>query len=125
MSDIDRLINETLDHEDAELRRALGEDPGFIASAFGMMRGPGAWPRQIMFAAQSVMFFVSVWFAWEFFQADTVLDALRWGLPGAVLMLAALVVKTSMAAFLTEHRLLMEIRRLELRIERMRSSDQA
>lgn len=125
MSDIDRLINETLDHEDAELRRALGEDPGFIASAFGMMRGPGAWPRQIMFAAQSVMFFVSVWFAWEFFQAESVLEALRWGLPSAVLMLGALVVKTSMAAFLTEHRLLMEIRRLELRIERMRSSDQA
>ncbi len=125
MSDIDRLIEETLDHEDAELRRALGEEPGFIASAFGMMRGPGAWARQVMFVAQGVMFFVSVWFAWEFFQADTVLDALRWGLPAVVLMLAALVVKTSMAAFLTEHRLVMEIRRLELRIERMRSSGQA
>jgi hypothetical protein len=124
MSDIDRLIEETLDHEDAALRRALGEEPGFIASAFGMMRGPGAWPRQVMFAAQTVMFFVSVWFAWEFFQAETVLEALRWGLPSAVLMLGALVVKTSMAAFLTEHRLLMEIRRLELRIERMRSSGQ-
>lgn len=125
MSDIDRLIEETLDHEDAALRRALGEEPGFITSAFGMMRGPGAWPRQVMFAAQTVMFFLSVWFAWEFFQAETVLEALRWGLPGAVLMLGALVVKTSMAAFLTEHRLLMEIRRLELRIERMRSSGQA
>ncbi|MGY6626948.1 MAG: DUF6768 family protein [Oceanicaulis sp.] len=125
MSDIDRLINETLDHEDAELRRALGDEPGFIASAFGMLRGPGAWARQVMFVAQGVMFFVSVWFAWEFFQADTVLDALRWGLPAAVLMLAALVVKTSMAAFMAEHRLLMEIRRLELRIERMRSSGQA
>ncbi|MCH8491213.1 MAG: hypothetical protein LAT81_14970 [Oceanicaulis sp.] len=125
MSDIDRLINETLDHEDAELRRALGEEPGFIASAFGMMRGPGAWARRYMFVAQGVMFFVSVWFAWEFFQADTVLDALRWGLPAVVLMLAALVVKTSMAAFITEHRLLTEIRRLELRIERMRSSAQA
>lgn len=124
MSDINRLIEETLDHEDAALRRALGEDPGFIASAFGMLRGPGAWPRQVMFAAQTVMFVVSVWFAWEFFQAETVLDALRWGLPGAVLMLGALVVKTSMAAFMTESRLLMEIRRLELRIERMRSSDQ-
>ncbi|WBQ11244.1 hypothetical protein L2D01_05530 [Hyphomonadaceae bacterium ML37] len=125
MSDIDRLIEETLDHEDAELRRALGEEPGFIASAFGTLRGPGAWPRQVMFAAQTVMFFVSVWFAWEFFQAETVLEALRWGLPSAVLMLGALVVKTSMAAFLTEHRLLMEIRRLELRVERMRSSGQA
>ncbi|WBQ13343.1 hypothetical protein L2D00_01340 [Hyphomonadaceae bacterium BL14] len=125
MSDIDRLIEETLDHEDAELRRALGEEPGFIASAFGMLRGPGAWPRQYMFAAQGVMFFVSVWFAWAFFQAETVLEALRWGLPSAVLMLGALVVKTSMAAFLTEHRLVMEIRRLELRIERMRSSGQA
>jgi hypothetical protein len=125
MSDIDRLINETLDHEDAELRRALGEELGFIASAFGMLRGPGAWARWYMFVAQGVMFFVSVWFAWEFFQAETVLDALRWGLPAAVLMLGALVVKTSMAAFMTEHRLLMEIRRLELRVERMRSSAQA
>lgn len=125
MSDIDRLIEETLDHEDADLRRALGEEPGFIASAFGMLRGPGAWPRQAMFAAQTVMFFVSVWFAWAFFQAETVLEALRWGLPSAVLMLGALVVKTSMAAFLTEHRLLMEIRRLELRIERLRASGQA
>jgi len=125
MSDIDRLIEETLDHEDAELRRALGEEPGFIASAFGMLRGPGAWPRQLMFIAQAILFLAGVWFAWEFFQAETVLEALRWGLPSAVLMLGALVVKTSMAAFLTEHRLLMEIRRLELRVERMRSSGQA
>lgn len=125
MSDIDRLIEETLDHEDAALRRALGEEPGFIASAFGMLRGPGAWARQVIFAAQALLFLAGVWCAWQFFQADTVLDALRWGLPSSVLIVTAAVLKASMTAFMTEHRLLMEIRRLELRVERMRSSAQA
>ena len=67
------------------------------------------------------MFVVGVWFAWEFFQASDALDALRYGLPAVTLFVMAIVIKTSMTPYISENRLLTEIRRLELRIERMRS----
>lgn len=121
MSEVDRLIEQALDDEDRALREVLGKEPGFVASAFGLLTGPHAWARWVMFISQTIMFFAGVWLAWRFFQSGDVLEALHFGLPAGVLMLGALVVKTSMAAFMTENRLVTEIRRLELRIERMRA----
>jgi hypothetical protein len=121
MSDVDRLIEQALDDEDRALREVLGKEPSFVASALGLLSGPRAWARWVMFVSQTVMFFTSVWLAWEFFQSEDVLQALRYGFPSAVLMLGSLVMKTGMTPFMTENRLVTEIRRLELRIERMRS----
>ncbi|KPP80447.1 MAG: putative membrane protein [Oceanicaulis sp. HLUCCA04] len=121
MSDVDRLIEQALDDEDRVLREALGREPGFVASALGLLKGPRAWARWVMFVSQTIMFVAGVWLAWEFFQAEDVLEALRYGLPSTVLMLGSLVMKTGMTPFMTENRLVTEIRRLELRIERMRA----
>jgi len=56
-----------------------------------------------------------------FFQANDPLLALKTGLPAAVLLVMALVVKTSLTPFMAENRLMLELRRLELRVERLRT----
>lgn len=121
MSDLDRLIEQTLDNEDAELRRALGEEPGFIAGALGTFRGPFGWANTIIMVSQAVCFLTGAWMAWKFYQADTVLDALHWGLPAIVLLIVALVLKMGLMPVMQADRLARDIRRLELRLERMRS----
>lgn len=121
MSDVDRLIEQALDDEDRALREVLSREPGFVASALGLLTGPRAWARWVMFISQAVMFLGGVWLAWLFFQTEEVLEALRYGISAGVLLLGSLVMKTGMTPFMTENRMVTEIRRLELRIERMRS----
>ncbi|GGB72914.1 hypothetical protein GCM10007417_10960 [Glycocaulis alkaliphilus] len=55
------------------------------------------------------------------FSAEAVADILRFGLSASTLLLAALILKLSMVPVMIENRLVTEIRRLELRIERMRA----
>ena len=121
MSDVDRLIEQALDDEDRALREALGKEPGVLGGLWPLLTGPRAWANWVMLVSQGIMFVVAVWFAWEFFQASDALDALRYGLPAVTLFVMAIVIKTSMTPYISENRLLTEIRRLELRIERMRA----
>jgi hypothetical protein len=121
MSDVDRLIEQALDDEDRALREVLGKEPGVLGGFWRLLTGPRAWANWVMLVSQGIMFVVGVWFAWEFFQASDALGALRYGLPAVTLFVMAIVIKTSMTPYISENRLLTEIRRLELRIERMRS----
>lgn len=121
MSDVDRLIEQALDDEDRALREVLGKEPGFFSLAFGLFSGPRAWVNWILMGAQTALFLIGVWLAWQAFSAEAVADILRWGLSASTLLLAALILKLSMVPVMTENRLVTEIRRLELRIERMRS----
>jgi hypothetical protein len=121
MSDVDRLIEQALDDEDRALREVLGKEPGVLGGFWPLLTGPRVWANWVMLVSQGIMFVVGVWLAWEFFRADNVLDALRYGLPAVTLFVMAIVIKTSMTSFISENRLLTEIRRLELRIERMRA----
>lgn len=121
MSDVDRLIEQALDDEDRALREVLGKEPGFFSLAFGLFSGPRAWVNWILMGAQTALFLIGVWFAWQAFSAEAVADILRWGLSASTLLLAALILKLSMVPVMIENRLVTEIRRLELRIERMRA----
>ncbi|MCC5981121.1 MAG: hypothetical protein JJU26_05315 [Oceanicaulis sp.] len=121
MSDVDRLIEQALDNEDRALREVLGKEPGFFNLAFGLFSGPRAWVNWILMAAQTALFFIGVWLAWQAFNAEAVADILRWGLSASTLLLAAVILKLSLVPVMMENRLVTEIRRLELRIERMRA----
>lgn len=120
-TDIDRLIEATLDDEDRKLRQALEDHAGFFPGALGMLSGPGSWARWIMLIAQGVMFVAGAILAWRFLQSEDTLGALKTGLSAGFLMLGALVIKIGMTPFMTEARLIAEFKRLELRFERLRA----
>lgn len=121
MNRLDDLIAQTLNEEDQELSRELMREPGYFEQALGLFSGRLAWVHWLIMVIQSVMFFTSAWMAFKFYQSTEVLEALRWGLPSVVLMLAALIMKMALVPEMTTNRLLLEMRRVELRIERLRS----
>ena len=53
--------------------------------------------------------YCAAWAGWRFFTAETALSALHWGLPAAVLVLAALIVKLGMMPELQANRLMREL----------------
>ncbi|MDP2765630.1 MAG: hypothetical protein Q8O54_12430 [Brevundimonas sp.] len=114
MQDIDKMIEEALDGEEQALFRETAREPGFFEQAFGLMAGPNGWVNVIMMVVQATLFIGGLWAGWRFFEAETPLSALHWGLPAAVLILAALIVKTAMMPEMQANRLMRELKRLQL-----------
>ena len=114
MQDIDRMIEEALQGEEQALFRDTAREPGFFAQAFGLLGGPNGWVNGVMVAAQVALFVGGVWAGWRFFEAETALSALHWGLPAAVLVLASLIIKTAMMPELQTNRLMRELKRQQL-----------
>ena len=120
MSDLDEMIRNALDDEEQGLLHELEREPGFFERAFGTFAGPAGWANLILMVAQAVFFLAGVWFAWVFYQQDSVIEALRWGLPALVLLIVAPVLKMGLMPVMEGQKLARDIRRLELRIERLR-----
>ena len=113
-TDIDRMIEEALQGEEQALFRETAREPGFFGQAFGLFGGPNGWVNGVMMAAQAALFVVGVWAAWRFFEADTPLSALHWGLPAAVLLLMSLIIKMGLMPQMQANRLIRELKRLQL-----------
>ncbi|HEY0599070.1 DUF6768 family protein [Brevundimonas sp.] len=113
-TDIDRMIEEALQGEEQALFRETAGEPGFFAQAFGLLGGPNGWVNVVMMAIQATLFVAGLWAGWRFFEAETALSALHWGLPAAVLVLASLIVKLGMMPELQANRLMRELKRQQL-----------
>ena len=118
MQDIDRKIDDALDAEEQELLRSL-EEQGFFAQAIGVFGGPAGWASGMMMAAQAVAFVAGVWAAWNFFEAGEPAQQLRWGLPAAVLLIVATMIKLALVPRMESNRLMRELKRIELQIARV------
>jgi hypothetical protein len=114
MRDLDASIDAALDAEERELLRSISEEPGYFSQALGVFGGRTGWVNVILMVVQTALFIAGAWAAWRFFQADDVLSALRWGLPSAVALLMALIVKLALWPVIQTNRLLRELKRLEL-----------
>ncbi len=122
MSDLDKLIEETLREADRGGPGAGGE-PGYFRQALALFSGRLAWVHWTIMIAQAGFFIAGVWCAVNFFNAADPLEALRWGLPGSVLLVYAAIFKSSLGPQMETNRLLMEIKRLELRLAQARETD--
>lgn len=118
MRDLDQMIGQALDTEERELLRRLGEEPGFFSQAFGVFGGAAGWVNLLLMAVQGALFVAGVWATWNFFQASDALAALRWGLPAAVALLMALIIKLALWPTMQTNRVIRELKRLELQIAR-------
>lgn len=114
MPDADRIIDERLAAEERDLLRAIGEEPPFIAQTLGLFAGRNGWVAVLLTLVQAAMFFAGAWAAWRFFGATEVLEALRWGLPAAVLLIMSLVIKMAMWPLLHLNRVIAELKRIAL-----------
>ena len=122
MTDLDKLIEDTLREADRGGPGGQGE-PGYFKQALALFTGRLAWVHWTIMITQTVMFLGGAYCAVWFFQAADTLTALRWGLPGTVLLLFSAIFKTALGPQMETNRLLMEIKRLELRLVQLRSDD--
>lgn len=114
MQDIDRMIEEALDGEEQALFRDTAREPGFFAQAFGLLGGPNGWVNVVLIVVQATLFVSGLWAGWRFFEAETALSALHWGLPAAVLVLMSLIIKLGMMPEMQANRLMRELKRQQL-----------
>lgn len=115
MRDVDELIDQALDSEERELLRSL-EEPGFFRQAFGVFGGPTGWMSMVMMFWQVVLFIAGVWAAWRFFEATDAVAQLRWGIPAAVLLIFAGMLKMALIPRMESNRLMRELKRVELQL---------
>jgi len=118
MRDPEQTIDEALGAEEQELLRSIGDEPGYIEQALGIFSGRLGWVNGVLMLVQGVAFAGGAWAAWNFFSADDVLTALRWGLPAAVLLLMSLTIKMALWPSIQTNRLMRELKRIELQVAR-------
>jgi hypothetical protein len=118
MRDLDKMIDEALGEEEGELLRQIGDEPGFFAQAFGLFGGRLGWVNLLMMAIQTVLFVAGLYAGWMFFEADEPVSQLRWGLPAAVLLILATMIKLALWPEIHVNRLMRELKRIELQIAR-------
>lgn len=116
MRDIDQMIDEALDAEERALLRSIGEEPGYFQQALGIFGGRTGWVNGVLMMVQGAAFVAGVWAAWNFFAADDVLAAVRWGLPAATLLLMSLTIKMALWPTIQANRVIRELKRIELQI---------
>ncbi len=120
MQNIDSKIDDALDAEERALLRSLDEQ-GFFAQAAGVFGGPTGWVSGVMMAAQAALFITGVWASWNFFEAAEPVNQLRWGLPAAVLLILATMLKMALVPRMESNRLMRELKRIELQLARQPS----
>lgn len=113
MDKLDKLIEDALKDEDRLLYENTKE-LGYFALGLKQFRGKLGWVTWVIMVVQSTMFFASVWCTVQFFGSIDVLSAVKWGIPAAVLMLAATNLKLSLMPQMQADRILRELKRVEL-----------
>lgn len=113
MDNIDRMIAEALKDGDEAT-----SDPGYFPLAFSILGGRQGWVVWVVMVVQTAMFVGSVWAGWQFYTATEALAALKWGLSAATLAIVATQLKMALMPVMQANRVLLAIRRLELRLAR-------
>jgi len=116
MRDVDNLIEEALGQEEREILSRIGDEPGFLGLAFGLFSGRLGWVNILLMVVQGVTFVAGAYAAWMFFEAADPVSQLRWGLPSAVLLILATMIKMAMWPNIHAERLMRELKRIELQL---------
>ena len=117
MDKLDEMIEEALAAEDREILAQTGE-LGWFTLGLGLFRGPLGWVNWVVMIVQTSMFLAAVWCGFRFFGATDVLTALKYGISGGVLTLAALAMKLSLMPQIQADRVIRELKRVELILAR-------
>lgn len=120
MDKFDELINQALTAEERELLARHGE-PGYVAQALGMFRGPWSWVMWLVNIVGGIAFVLAIYFLWHVYVATDVLSAVKWGVAGLALFQMTVVGKGFLGTHLEANRVLREVKRVELQVALLRS----
>lgn len=120
MDKLDQMIKEALEGEDAKILEQT-EELGYFALGFSQFRGKLGWITWVIMIVQASLFLLGVWCAVRFFGTSDVLEAVKYGISGGVLMIVATVLKLSLMPQMQADRVIREIKRVELMLAARRS----
>lgn len=124
MNKLDEMIGRALTEEDRELLARHGE-PGYVAQAFGMFRGPMAWALWVAYAAGAVAFVMGAYAFWQMVTTTDVVAAVKWGMGALLLFQMTTLTKSFMGSHMQANRMLRELKRLELQVALLRAEKRA
>ena len=119
MNKIDDLIGKALTEEDRALLASHSE-PGYLAQAFGIFRGPMAGIMWMVNVASGVAAIAGIYAIWKMFGTSDALVAVKWGVAALFLFQVTSLCKTFMANRMEGNRLMRELKRVELQVSLLR-----
>lgn len=119
MNNIDDLIGRALTEEDRALL-ASHHEPGYVAQAFGLLRGPMAWVMWVAYLAAILAFAAGVYALWQLSGATDAVVAVKWGVAAVCLFQVTTMCKSFMGTRMEANRLLREVKRVELQVSLLR-----
>lgn len=122
MAGNDTPLDAAIAAEERDLLRRIGDDdPGHVDQALSLLGSRTGWVSGVLLVTQAVMFIAGVWTGWRFFGAEDTLTALHWGIPSAILLIMALMLKLALWPAMQTHRLLRALKRVELMVIQQRA----
>lgn len=119
MKNFDDLIGRALTEEDRALL-ASHREPGYVAQAFGLLRGPMAWVMWVAYLAAVGAFAAGVYALWQLTSATDAVVAVKWGVASVCLFQVTIMCKSFMGNRMEANRLLREVKRVELQVSLLR-----
>jgi hypothetical protein len=115
MEDIDKLIKETLNQEEAKFYDDLDEQ-NVLQMIGGLFQGKNKWIMYLMNFMTLVFFGFFVFCTIQFFDTEETNGLIKWGIGGLVFLLGVSRLKIFAWMQMDKNALLRELKRLELQI---------
>ena len=109
-------LKAVLTDADRELLESYSDDPGLFEQIGGVFRGRLRLLTAISVAFSFAIFAISVWCLVELLNAESAVGAVRWAVGFLWCSMAVAMLKIWFWMQMNEHRLLRDIKRLELRL---------
>lgn len=121
MDNTDDLIERALSEEDRALLAHHGE-PGYVAQALGLFRGPQGWVGVLAYITALAAFAGFVFAFWQLWTTDDPLAAVKLGVVALLLFQYSAMMKTFMGTRFEANRTLRELKRVELQVALLREA---
>lgn len=115
MEEIDQLIKDTLNQEEAKFYDAL-EEQNVLEMLFGLFKGKNAWLNILLNIMIVVFFGALIYCGIQFFNSETTEGLIKWGFGSLMLLLCISMLKLFAWMQMDKHAILREMKRLELQI---------
>ncbi len=115
MEDIDQLIKETLNEEEAKFYDDL-EEQNLLQMVLGIFSGKNSWLVIVMSIVQVVFFGFFIYCAIQFFNVEDTNNLIRWGIFGTLSLMASSMLKIFSWMQMDKKAIIREIKRLELQV---------
>ena len=115
MEEIDKLIKDTLNEEEAKFYDALDEQ-NIFEMLFGLFKGKNAWINILINVVIVIFFVMLIYCAIQFFNAETTEALVKWGFGSLFFVLCISILKLYAWMQMDKYAILREMKRLELQV---------